>query len=75
MLAALLLYCTNELFTLFSVYSFGTFFHIYNNICPPLFKLTKALLRPHDLAPRPPPSRQQEVYLSLLMEGEDGQIY
>ena len=40
MLAAPLLYCTNVLFTLFGVYSFGTFFHIYTNICPPLFKLT-----------------------------------
>jgi hypothetical protein len=40
MLAAPLLYCTNVLFTLFGVYSLGTFFHIYNNICPPLSKLT-----------------------------------
>jgi hypothetical protein len=39
MLAAPLLYCTNVLFTLFGVYSFGTFFHIHNNIRPPLFKL------------------------------------
>ncbi len=54
MLAALLLYCTIVQITLFGVYSFGTFFHIYNNICPPLFKLTLALLRPYDLAPHPP---------------------
>jgi hypothetical protein len=40
MLAAPLLYCRNVPFTLFDLYSFGTFFHIYINICPPLFKLT-----------------------------------
>jgi hypothetical protein len=40
MLAAPLLYCTNVLFTLFGLCSFGEFFHIYNNIRPPLFKLT-----------------------------------
>ncbi len=63
MLAAPLLYCTNVLFTLFGVYSFATFFHIYNDICPPLFKLTYALLMIWLLAH---PSCQQDMYLSLL---------
>ncbi len=68
MLAAPLLYCTNVLFTLFGVYSFGTFFHIYNNICPPLSKLgiTAAIW----FGSSPTPS-QQDVFISLLMGGGD----
>jgi hypothetical protein len=67
MLAAPLLYSTNVLITLIGEYNFGTFFHIYNNICPPLLKLTKALLRPYDLAPRPPPLSARSV--SFLTDG------
>ena len=65
MLAAPLLYCSNVLFILFGVYSFGTFFHIYNNICPPLqidIGITAAIW----FGSSPIPS-QQDVYLSLLM--------
>jgi hypothetical protein len=66
MLAAPLLYCINVLFTLFGVYSFGMFFHIYNDICPPLFKMTYALLMIWLLA-HPLPSAKK--VLSLLTGG------
>ncbi len=72
MLTATLLYCTDVLFTLFGVYSFGTFFHIYNNICPPLFKLTYALFAAIGFGSSPTPSRQQDVYLFLLRGGGGG---
>ena len=62
MLAAPLLYCTNVLFTPFGVYSFSTFFQIYNNI-----GITAAIW----FGSSPTPS-QQDVYLSLLTGGGGG---
>ncbi len=75
MLATPLLYCTNVLFTLFGVYSFGTFFHIYNNICPPSLQIDIGFIAAIWFGSLPTPSRQQEVYLSLLKGGGYGYIY
>ena len=63
MLAAPLLYCSNVLFTLFGVYSFGTFFHIYNNIYPPLsIQIDIGITASIWFGSSPTPS-QQDVYL------------
>ncbi len=71
MLATPLLYCTNVLFTLFGVYSFGTFFHIYNNICPPSLQIDIGISAAIWFGSSPTPS-QQDVY--LLTDGGGGGV-